>query len=558
MPEAMIPFTARGSFAKAAEQSEMSKLVLLLALAAAWLIPGLVGHDPWKPRDAATFGVIHAMLTRGEWLIPTNAGEITLSHGPLYFWVAALSAKLFGGLLPVHDAARLATGFFMALAFLGMGVAGRLALGQGMGRPTVVILLGCVGLLTNGHEMQPEVAVLAACAVALAGFALILRAPLWGGLVLGQGWGMAFLAGGVTPLALLLAMALLLFSFPAWRNRAYLKGLGMALAAASPWLFVWPVWLARHAPEALALFWRESAHPLHLLSPSALAAHLAWYLELLTWFAWPALPLAAWTLWGYRRKLLAELRYQLPLAFLAVMLVFLATVGERNDTLALPLLLPLALLAAAGIDTLRRGAANALGWFGIMGFGAAAIFLWVGWFALMTGVPARFSAHLLKLAPGFVPGFSWLPFLVAVFLTAFWLMPLRRSFRSGRRAAVHWAAGITLFWGLLATLWLPWLDHNRSYARVFAELRQHLPAHYTCIAGAGLTPAHRALLDYHAGVLVRPVEDFQGLECDLFLLQWDPRTVETRPGPGWVILWEGGRPNEKKERFRLLRAGGEP
>ncbi|MEO1767222.1 ArnT family glycosyltransferase [Thiobacter aerophilum] len=552
MRQTGTPVSATGR----AEQSEASKLILLLLLTCAWLLPGLVGHDPWKPRDAVTFGVVHHMLISGDWLVPAIAGETTFEHGPFYYWVAALLARLLAGWLPLHDAARLASGLFVAASFLALGYAGRLLMGPGLGRPTVVVLLGCVGLITNGHEMQPDTAVLAGYALALAGFALLAQGRLSGGVLLGQGLGMAFLASGPTPVVVLGLTALLLPFFPQWRSRTYGRGLVLAGFASLPWLAIWPALIARRAPEWLHRFWQESGRGLIEFSFGHFPGQLAYYAELLTWFAWPALPLAVWTLLGYRRKLLVEPRYQLPLVFFGVVLGVLSGMPQRSDTLALPLLLPLALLAAAGIDTLRRGAANALGWFGIMGFGAAALFLWVAWLALMTGVPARFASHLLELVPGYVPRFSWTPFLVALLLTFFWLLPLRRSFRSGRRAAVNWAAGITLFWGLLATLWLPWLDHGRSYARPFLDLKAHLPAHYTCIAGAGLSDAHRALLYYYAGLRVRRVEDFEGMECDLFLLQWNPRTPETRPGPGWVRLWEGGRPGEKRERFRLLRFEG--
>lgn len=543
----------------AAEQSEASKLWLLVGLAVAWIVPGLIGHDPWKPRDAATFGVVYQLLQSGDWRVPALAGEINLAHPPLYSWVAALFARAFGGWLPLHDAARLATGFFIALTFLALGWAGRVLLGPGLGRPAVVILLGCVGLLTNGHEMQPEVALLSAHALALAGFALLARGRRLGGGVLGLALGLAFLAGGALPVLVLALTAAILALFPNWRSPSYGLGLALAAAVSLPWLLVWPWLLYVRDPELFRLFWQETVAPLSALSLRHSPRQVGYFAELLTWFAWPALPLAAWTLWGYRRKLLREPRYQLPLVFLAVAMLIVASLPDRADTRLLPLLLPLALLAAAGIDTLRRGAANALGWFGIMGFGAAAFFLWFAWFAIMTGVPARFSAHLLGLAPGFVPVFSWLPFAVAVVLTLLWALPLRRSFKSGRRAAVNWAAGITLFWGLLATLWLPWLDHTRSYRAVFGDLRAHLPADYNCVAGAGLSPAHRALLHYHAGLLTRSVEDFEGIECRFFLLQWDPRQTETRPGPGWRLVWEGSRPGERKERFRLFvseREGG--
>lgn len=545
--------------AKGGEQSEASKLALLIVLCVAWLLPGLVGHDPWKSDDAATFGIVYQMLQSGDWLVPTLAGEVALQHPPLYHWVAALLAHAFSPWLALHDAARLASGVFMACVFLATGLAGRALFGAGVGRPAIIVLLGCVGLLSNGHEMQIDNALLAGYAVALFGLAMVERRPWLGGVVLGQGIGLAFLSSGLTPAVVLVLTALLLALFPNWRKSAYLKALLLALATSLPWLAGWPAALHARSPDLFRLFWEHSRRPLVELSFLHTAEQVGYFSELLLWFAWPALPLAAWTVWGYRKKLLRERQYQLPLVFFVVVLVLIGTSSERSDTVALPLLLPLSLLAAGGLDTLRRGAANALGWFGIMTFSLAGIFLWFAWFAMMTGVPQRFSEHLLKLEPGFVPAFAWLPFLVAVLLTLFWVLPLRRSFKSGRRAAVNWAAGITLLWGLLATLWLPWLNHGRSHAEVFAELKAHLPASYNCVASAGLSPAHRALLDYYAGIITQRVEEFEGIECDLFVLQWNPREPDERPGLGWKTLWEGSRPGDKKERFRLLafgRAGG--
>ena len=534
------------------EQSEASKLALLLLLCVAWLIPGLVGHDPWKSDDAATFGVAYQMLQSGDWLVPALAGEPTLEHPPLYHWVAALLGQGFSPWLPLHDAARLASGVFVAIALVAIGLAGRTLYGIGVGRQAVVILLGCVGLLSNAHEMQADNALLAGYALALYGFALAERRAVLGGVLLGQGLGMVFLSSGVLPSLVLLTAALVLAVFPAWRNRAYLRCLSAAVATSLPWFVVWPTLLHAREPELLQIFWNENVRQLVDLSLLHVGKQWAYFLELLAWFAWPALPLAVWTVWGYRRKLLRERRYQLPLVFFTVALAFITSSSQRGDTYALPLLLPLSLLAAGGVDSLRRGAANSLGWFGIMGFGLAGFFLWFAWIAMMTGVPARFSTHLLKLQPGFVPSFSGLAFTVAVALTLFWLLPLRRSFKSGRRATVNWAAGITLMWGLLATIWLPWINHGKSYAALFTQLKPHLPASYNCVASGGLSAAHRALLHYYAGITTERVESFAGIECDVFVLQFNPREPDGRPGPGWTTLWEGSRPGDKGERFRLL------
>ncbi|MDP2132751.1 MAG: hypothetical protein Q8J99_04005, partial [Sulfuritalea sp.] len=78
-----------------------------LLLCTVWLLAGTVGHDPWKTDDALHLGVAYGM-NGGDWLVPRIAGDPWLTSPPLYHWVAALSGKLLGWLLPWHDAARLA------------------------------------------------------------------------------------------------------------------------------------------------------------------------------------------------------------------------------------------------------------------------------------------------------------------------------------------------------------------------------------------------------------------------------------------------------------------
>jgi len=75
-------------------------------LCLAWMLPGLVGHDPWKPDEAYSFGLVYHILQTGDWIVPTLAGEPFMEKPPLFYITAALFAKGFGWLLPLHDAAR--------------------------------------------------------------------------------------------------------------------------------------------------------------------------------------------------------------------------------------------------------------------------------------------------------------------------------------------------------------------------------------------------------------------------------------------------------------------
>ena len=89
--------------------------LLLILAGAAWLLPGVFGHGPWKQDETYTFGMIHHMLVSGEYLVPTNAGQPFMEKPPLYYWTAALLAKLAYPLLPYHEGARLASVFLTTL-----------------------------------------------------------------------------------------------------------------------------------------------------------------------------------------------------------------------------------------------------------------------------------------------------------------------------------------------------------------------------------------------------------------------------------------------------------
>ena len=532
------------------------KFGLLLLLCLAWLLPGLIGHAPWRPDEASSIGIIQHILKNGEWLVPTLAGEPDLTFGPLYFWTAALFAKAFSWMLPVHDAARLASGFYIALTLGALGFAARESFGPSMQRLALALLIGSVGLLTHAHEMITDTALLAGYALVLWGLALSANHVSRAGVLLGVGLGMSFLARGVVPVAVILMTVGVLLAFPAWRTRRYARTLLIALIVSLPFLVIWP-WLLHHYARAeFFIWWRVENLPLlYKFSFNNAKGELVYFLRTLPWFAWPVLPIALWSLWGYRKKLLHEPGFQLPLVFFLILFSVACLNAEKRDIHLLPILLPLTLLAVPGAETLRRGAANALGWFGIMTFGLFSAFIWFAWAVLMSGHPERFYRHVLKLQPGFVPHFEWLAFIAAALLTVLWLLPLRQSFRSGRRAVFHWAAGITLMWGLAATLLLPWIDHGKRYTNVIAKLQRQLPPNYRCIGSAGLGEPQRGALYYHAGIVTKRAEraEFEAYGCDIFLLQTNLKKRDARPGAGWTKIWQGSRPGDKSEAFVLYR-----
>src|SRR2546421_4474202 len=97
----------------------------LVLLCVAWIGLGLFGHDPWKPDDATSFGVTLEMLKHGDWLVPHLAGIALPDRPPLFYALAAATATAFGGLMPLHDAARIAIAVCLALTLWLLGPARR-------------------------------------------------------------------------------------------------------------------------------------------------------------------------------------------------------------------------------------------------------------------------------------------------------------------------------------------------------------------------------------------------------------------------------------------------
>ena len=102
---------------------ERAKTRLLILLCIVWVCVGLLGHQPWKPDESQSISIIKNMLQDGHFIAPVSTGESLIQNPPLYYLSAAGVAKLLSPILPMHDAARLATGIWMSLTLLLVGMA---------------------------------------------------------------------------------------------------------------------------------------------------------------------------------------------------------------------------------------------------------------------------------------------------------------------------------------------------------------------------------------------------------------------------------------------------
>ena len=530
-----------------------AKAVMLGALCLAWLMTGLIGHDPWKPEDAYSFGVIYSMLQSGDYLVPTLAGETFMTNPPLYYWTGTLFAKLLSPLLPLHDAARLASGLYSALTLLVLGRTGRKLYGENRGWAAAITLIGCLGMLARAHQMITDLPLLAGIAMMLYGFSHSQERQLRAGVWMGIGVGIGFMSKGfISPVLFLLIAALLPALFHNWRLRSYTYSIAIALLCALPWLTLWPYLLHEHSAKLFSDWaWSNNVGNWLKFIREGPNKDAWYYLKNLPWLAWPALPLAAWAVWRERKRLGQRDDLQLPLVSFFVMLIILSLVPNIKEVYALPMLLPIALLATSSLSMLKRGAANALDWFGLMTFALLAIALWWGWAGLLLDNHAKITLWLKDYQPGFEPVFQTTPVIIAVIATLLWLALVWRVGRSMRRAIVNWASGITLIWILAMTLWLPWLDSGKSYRSMVVSLKSAIPENANCIArNRSLGDGQRAMLYYFGNITTQ--RDRERV-CELRLIQGDKLSRPLMDESRYEKIWEGSRKGDKNEHYRLYR-----
>jgi 4-amino-4-deoxy-L-arabinose transferase-like glycosyltransferase len=519
-----------------------------------WILPGLVGHDPWKPDEAYSFGLVYHILQTGDWIVPTLAQEPFMEKPPIFYITAAILAKTFGGLLPLHDAARLASGLYMALTFLLVTLTGRELYGS-RGWLATLVLLGTVGLVERAHALITDVSQLTGFALAIYGLTLTLRRPLLGGLWLGTGVGLAFMSKGLLgPGCMALTAVLLPLVSSKWRTRSYAAALGVAVVACLPWLTIWPWLLWLRSPELFQeWFWVNNVG--RFLGDNALgpSAKPWYYLAVLPWYALPSLPLALWALWQGRREISQDPGLHLPLVAMVVILVVLSASRQARELYAMPMLIPLALLAVPGLFALRRGGTNAFWWFSALFFAVAALVGWFYWVGLDLGVPAQLHRHLIRMRPAYVPNFDLFRFAVALAYTAFFAWVLIRLTRTPERPLVAWAAGVTMVWGLLAAFFLAYVDSANSYRSVVQHVARSLPPDTQCISARNVGEPQRALFHYMAGIITyRDDVPTRKRDCNVLLVQGF-RSHIYQPDQSWILLWEGARPGDNKELFRLYR-----
>jgi 4-amino-4-deoxy-L-arabinose transferase-like glycosyltransferase len=530
----------------------------LVVLCGAWVLLGLVGHDPWKTEDATAFGIVYEMIQGGDLITPNLTGEPFIDRPPLVYGLAAATAATFEGMLAPHDAARLAAGLLLGLTLLVLSATARELCGRAYRWVPVLLFVGSVGLWDRAHQLAPELGLMLGVALGQYGFALGLRRSIAGGAALGFGAAVAFLSRGfMGPLWLALTALVLPLRSANFRTRTFALALVTAAVVALPLAASWPVALAIRSPADLATWWAAQSWT-DWVGPFATrgSADPGVLLKNLLWFASPALLLAAWTLWTRGRGFNGGLNtpaVELPATLALIMGAAIAVMADPKVIYLMPLLVPLVVLGSLEIDTLKREFSGALDWFGILTFGLTAVLVWTAWvWSYFWGMPASVAQLFRDTEAGYHPPLTVLAIGVSVFLTLLWLALVRPARRSNRRAVLNWAAGMTLIWALYSTIWLPYLDSRRSYRAVAQALAVHLPKE-GCVASRNLGEPQRALFQYFAGLVTVREEASPYNACGMLLVQYARMDGAMTIPEGWTTVWSGNRRGDDTERFVLYR-----
>jgi hypothetical protein len=104
---------------------------------------------------------------------------------------------------------------------------------------------------------------------------------------------------------------------------------------------------------------------------------------------------------------------------------------------------------------------------------------------------------------------------------------------------------------LLMTLWLPLLDHARSYRPLVQRIAQHVPRG-ACVAAPGVPRAQLAALEYLGRFRVDAATTADTTECE-FLLQMETRRQPRQAGPHWHRVASERRPTDREEITAVFR-----
>lgn len=534
--------------------------LLLSLITCIYLLPGIFGHGPWKQDETYSFGIIHHMLSNGEYLVPTNAGQPFMEKPPLYYWTAVVFAHALSPWLNYADGARVTSVFYMLITLYFVALSAKAAWSENdffnmrvFG--TLILFAGTAGVVKHAHDMFTDVALMCGSAIATYGLLQIAldqqaRKPRWSvALCFGLGVGIAEMSKGLfIPIVFAATAFWVGVIVRECRSWSYLRMVGLAVLVSLPFFIIWPVLLAMHSlPLFMEWFWYNNVGRFVGFSVKKLGSDndSTVILRALSGFALPGAPLALLALLGGEWRNIRQPHIAIPLIFAVIALAILQSSATARQLYLLPLILPLCLIGANVVPRLPSWAHLLWDWFSRLFFGIVTGLLWLI-YVISVGAP-EYHYHLTYLGKwlplAYVTPLQPLALTGALVATLVWLLSQPYIKQCGNwRGAVSWFAGITLMWSVAFTLILPWADYAKSYEYVYEDLAATLSPSWRygdCMASISLGESEAPMLLYYTGILHQPVDLSRSTDCRWVIVQ-TPFGVGL-PDGDWVQFWKGSR-----------------
>lgn len=556
---------------------------ILFWFMSAYILAGLFWRDPWKTDDITGLASMLSLLAEPSSWLSNHVGSMPLTQeGPLTTWIGALFISLFAPVFELFQsplnaqisASRLPNLVYFYGLMWGIwygtyllarrteaqplplpfgGEPNPRDYGRMMADVAFFFMIASVGILVKIHETSPFPLILVIHALAFYGFVRLLDHPIQACAVLALMFLAAFLTRGLlgaSPL-LLTALALLFSTFYSARQKLSLV---LAIAIATGLALIW----VSASKQANILWFREWWY----WNTSSFAwqqiMHAGKNLRDLVWFLWPSWPFALLALWNWRNWFNAP-HILIPSLMMLANFALIFTVTDSFETEYAPLTIPMTVLAAMAIPTLRRSVINLLDWYSIMVVSLFFITVWLGWSALYLGWPEKIHFNIMRLIAGFEVQIDYWAIILGIAITVLWIFLIR--WRLSRNPSAMWrgiilsAAGLTCSWLLIVTLWMPAVDYNRSYRHVGQQLAQTVQEHVPqseCIRAQNVSLGQRSALYVFSGVRLD-----NSSSCAYVLIQSTAEQLKLDSkayADFGSILWLGQRRAERHgELFVLLK-----
>jgi 4-amino-4-deoxy-L-arabinose transferase-like glycosyltransferase len=352
MPSA--PALARAA-SRAHAQAAVSLPVLaaLIGLFAVLWFWGIEERTLLHPDEGRYAEIAREMVLSGDWITPRLNGLKYFEKPPLQYWMTALAYQAFG----VHAwTARLWTTLSTLLATLFVGYVGTRLGGRSFGLIASACLAGSIGYVIGGHVLTLDGGLTAMLAITFGAFVLAQqedcgpdtrRMWMWlawvamAGAVLTKG-----LIGILIPGASLVLYSLVTRDLVPWRRLHLRSGLAIFLLIAVPWFLA----VSRANPEFARFFFihehftrfmsteHHRAKAWWFFMPVLIVGGMPWMLPLLLRLK------AAWREGAEGKASFSWQRFAIVWA--GFVFVFFSASGSKLPLYILPLLPPLALVAA--------------------------------------------------------------------------------------------------------------------------------------------------------------------------------------------------------------------